>query len=133
MPKQKPSFEIYTYGIYSKWDRDSKDIPKIIKITDRIPAEIDIEFGYLLKIKRGKGIRLEFKIEHPPFKDDKGKTRPPFTGEHYVNGNDWEFFLGDTIWEPVSDKIGKWTLSTYYEGKVVAKKTLFIEPLILQH
>lgn len=126
MPKQKPTFEIYTYGIYSKWDLSSKDIPRIIKITDQIPAEIDIEFGYILKVKRGKGIKLEFKIEHPPFKDDKGNVRPAFTGEHYVNSNDWEFFLGDTVWEPVQDKTGKWKLITYFNGKVVANKTLYV-------
>jgi len=126
MPKQKPIFEIYSYGIYSRWDRNSKDIPKILKITNKIPAEIDVEFGYLLKIKRGKGIKLEFEIDHPPFKDESGKTAASFRGEHYVNGNDWEFFLGDTIWEPVNDKTGQWTLTTTWEGKTVAQKTLYI-------
>lgn len=126
MPKQRPIFELYTYGIYSRWDRSSKDIPKILKITDQIPAEVDVEFGYVLKIKQGKGIKLDFEIDHPSFKDEDGRVRPPFTGEHYVNSNDWKFFLGDTIWEPVEDKTGNWTLTTWYNGKVVAQKTLHI-------
>ena len=132
MPKQNPTFEIYSYGIYSKWDRNSKDIPKVLKITDRIPAEVDIEFGYLLKIKRGKGIRLEFEIDHPPFKDESGNIMPPFRGEHFVNSNNWEFFLGDTIWEPVHDKTGKWILTTFYNGRTVAQKTLHIEQVRIQ-
>ena len=127
MPKRKPEFEIYTYGIYSKWDRESKDIPKILEITDTIPAQLDIEFGYVLKIRRGKGIKLDFIIDHPPFKDESGNISPPFVGEHYVNSNDWQFFLGDTIWEPIDDKKGKWTLITKYKGQIVAEKSLIIE------
>mgnify|MGYP001110013901 CR=1 FL=1 len=129
MAKRKPEFELYSYGIYSQWERESKEIPKLMEITTIIPAQIDIEFGYVLKIKRGKGIKLHFTIEHPPFEDENGKLMPPFTGEHFVNSNDWQFFLGDTIWEPMHNKLGEWRLITEYNGQVVASKTLnIIEP-----
>ncbi len=124
MAKRKPSFELYSYGIYSKWERDSKEIPRLLEITDVIKAEPDLEFGYLLKVKGGKGCKLTFRINHPEIHDKNGKPMLPFEGEHYVNSNDWEFFLGDTIWEPVEDKLGSWELITYFEGKVVAHKVL---------
>lgn len=124
MAKRKPTFEIYSYGIYSQWERDSKEIPTLIEITDTITAELDLEFGYLIKVKGGKGCKLTFTINHPHIHDKEGNPMKPFEGEHYVNTNDWEFFLGDTIWEPVEDKKGAWELITCFEGKVVAHKIL---------
>jgi len=111
-----------SYGVYSKWDRSSKKIPKIRKFTTVINAEIDIEFGYVLLIKKGKGETLTFKIEHPPFTDESGKIRPPFTGEQFIRTNDFEFYLGDCVWEPLEDKLGIWELTTYHNGEVVAHK-----------
>lgn len=113
---------MYSFGEYSEWDRQSKKIPKILDITTEIKAEIGTEFGYVLHIKQGKGEMLTFKIEHPPFTDENGKIRPPFTGEQFIRTNDFEFFLGDCIWEPLDDKLGKWELSTFYQGKRVAHK-----------
>ncbi|TKG93453.1 DUF3859 domain-containing protein [Puteibacter caeruleilacunae] len=124
MAKSKMTVEMYSYGEYSRWDRESRDLPKLLDITDRIKADIGTEFGYILKIKKGKGERLTFRIDHPPFKDDDGKVRPPFEGEYYVNSNDFEFFLGDCVWEPLEDKLGKWTMTTYHNGKVIAEKTI---------
>ena len=122
MGKRKPIIKIYSYGEYSKWDRGSKEIPKILIFTTEIKAEIGTEFGYVLHIKNGKGEKLTFKIDHPPFTDDEGNVRPPFTGEQFIRTNDFEFYLGDCIWEPLEDKLGKWELTTYYNGKVVANK-----------
>jgi hypothetical protein len=124
MAKRKIDIELYSYGEYSRWDRASREIPKLINITETIPAEIGTEFGYVLKIKRGKGEKLTFRIDHPPFKDEQGQVRPPFDGEQYIQSNDFEFFLGDCIWEPLEDKLGKWTMTTYLNGKIVAEKTL---------
>ena len=39
-------------------------------------------------------------------------------------GNDFRFFLGDTIWEPLEDKKGEWRLITWLDGVKVADKTL---------
>lgn len=126
MGKRKTEFIMHTYGEYSHWDRESKELPKILNITETIEAEVGTEFGYVLKILRGKGKKLTFKIEHPPFNDMHGNIRPPFTGEFYIGSNDYEFFLGDCIWEPLEDKLGDWRMITYFEGKIVADKTLHL-------
>jgi len=115
-----------SYGIYKNWDNVSKELPIIEQFSEIIPARRGIEFGYILSIKKAKGKQLLFCIEHPPFKDEKGDVMPSFEGELYVRTNDWNFFLGDTIWEPVSDKIGSWRLITTVDGVVLADKTFSI-------
>lgn len=128
MAKKKIDIKIKSYGIYSQWDRSSKELPKLRKVTTDIPAELDVEFGYILHIKGGKGTLLEFIIKHPPFIDLKtGNIAPNFEGEHYVNSNDWTFFLGDTIWEPVEDKIGMWEVIVFMDGKEVANKKFAVK------
>lgn len=127
MAKRRPTFKMYSYGEYSKWDRNSREIPKILEFTTKINAQIGTEFGYVLHIKNGKGQSIEFEIEHPPFSDDNEKIRPPFTGEQFIRTNDFEFYLGDCVWEPLEDKLGKWELTTRYQGKVVANKVFILK------
>ena len=122
--KKKIDINLYSYGEYTEWDRNSRKLPKIVNISHTVQAEIGTEFGYVLKIKRGKGKKLEFKVIHPPFKDENGVVMDDFTGEYYINSNDYEFFLGDCIWEPLDDKLGPWRLITYLDGQVIADKTL---------
>ncbi len=129
MAKKKIDSELYSYGIYSQWDRSSKALPKLQKITTEIPLELDIEFGYVVKIKGAKGKRIQFRIDHPPFLNEHGHPAPPFTGEYFVKSNDYEFFLGDTIWEPIHDKKGEWILTTWLDGKILFKKSLFLKQL----
>ena len=124
MAKKKPEIELYSYGLYENWNR--KDIPELLEITDTVKAELDIEFGMVIKIKKAKGMQLEWMIDHPGVKDDEGNTRLPFKGVDYINGNSWEFFLGDTIWEPIEDKIGTWRLVCRMDGKIVAEKTIYV-------
>ena len=127
MAKKKITIEMLSYGIYTEWDRKSKALPKIKKHTHTVPAVLDIEFGYVLQIKGAKGQQITFRMTHPPFRDEKGNIRPDFTGSHYVNSNDWKFFLGDTIWGPtVDDKCGDWEITTYLEGKEIARKKFTI-------
>ena len=52
---------------------------------------------------------------------------PPFTDDVYVNNNDWSFFLGDTIWEPIENKIGIWRIIIQYLGDIVAEKRFDIK------
>jgi hypothetical protein len=47
----------------------------------------------------------------------------PFEGIVYIKDNDWSFYLGDTVWEPIEDKIGDWRMTLSLAGKVIADKT----------
>lgn len=124
MAKKKPEVTMHSYGLYDGWDRNSRELPNLVKITSEIQTELDIEFGYILRIQNARNSRITFRIEHPPFKDASGKTAAPFDGELYVKTNDFRFFLGDTIWSPVEDKKGAWRLITWLDGEKVADKTL---------
>lgn len=126
MAKLKPEFSIVSYGIYTTWDSSSKELPRIKEFTTDIPAEVDIEFGYILNVKKGKGIKLNFIIYHPDVHDKKGNPLEPFTDDIYVSNNDWSFFLGDTIWNPVEDKVGPWRIIIEYQSTIVAEKTFDI-------
>ena len=55
MAKRSVVVDMTSYGIYSTWDSKSKDIPKIQEFTHRVEAEIDVEFGYIINIKKAKG------------------------------------------------------------------------------
>lgn len=112
--------KLTSYGRYSSWDRTSKTLPDILEFTHRIQAIEGVEFGYVLNIVKGKGKRLSFVIDHPPFLDDRGQLSPPFTGELYIRDNNWDFFLGDMIWLPIEDKVGPWRLVTKIEDEIVA-------------
>ncbi len=129
MAKKKLQCEIGSYGIYTKFDSQSKQLPKIQEFTTEIPAVVGIEFGFILEISKGKGEKMEFKIDHPPFNNSQGQVAPPFEGEFYVRNNYYEFFLGDTIWEPVEDKVGPWRLRIFHNRAAVADKTFDIVPV----
>jgi len=126
MAKKKPEVEIHSCGIYDGWDRESRELPQLVAITSEIEAKLDVEFGYILRIRHARNCRITFRIEHPPFNDSSGRTAPPFEGELYVKTNDYRFFLGDTIWSPVEDKRGPWRLITWLDDEKVADKTLLL-------
>lgn len=117
---------MHSYGLYDGWDRDSKDLPTLVKMTAEIEVALEIEFGYILRIRNAHNSKITFRIEHPPFKADAGETVPPFEGELYVKTNDFRFFLGDTVWAPLEDKRGAWRLIVWLEGRKVADKTLIL-------
>jgi len=124
MAKKKVDVTMHSHGIYDGWDRDSKELPNLVKITTEIETALDIEFGYILRIRGARNSRIRFRIEHPPFKGSDGSIAAPFDGELYVKTNDFRFFLGDTVWDPVEDKRGAWRLITWLDGEKVADKTL---------
>lgn len=126
MARSKIDCQRVSYGIYTPWDRDSKTLPKVLEFTRRIPARIDIEFGCILNIRKARGKQLSFCIDHPPFQGKNGDIAPPFTGDEYVRTNDWHFFLGDTIWAPVQDKIGTWRLTVELEGRAIADESFTV-------
>lgn len=127
MAKKKIESELYSYGIYTHWDRNSKSLPKLLKITSEIPLKLDIEFGYIIRIKGAKGKRIQFEIDHPPFLDEKGEIAAPFIGEYFIRSNDYEFFLGDTIWEPLHNKKGEWKITTWLDEEILIQKSLFVK------
>jgi hypothetical protein len=129
MAKQKPEVRMRSFGIYSNWDSNSKLLPKIEEFTTRVRADIDVEFGFIINVKRAKNQELDYCIFHPGILDADGDVRPPFDGTVYVKTNDWDFYLGDTIWEPVADKLGDWRMTLTLDGQVIADKTfeLFVD------
>ncbi|MEN8253926.1 MAG: DUF3859 domain-containing protein [Verrucomicrobiota bacterium] len=126
MARKKTEVSMHSHGLYDGWDRDSRDLPNLVKITTEIDAALDVEFGYILRIRNARKRKITFRIEHPPFKGDDGETAPPFVGELHVKTNDFRFFLGDTVWAPVEDKRGEWRLITWLDDEKVADKTLFL-------
>lgn len=126
MAKRKPQFKIESYGTYKEWNRDSSAIPKLVKVTKKVIFHPDVEFGLVLDIKGGKGQQLDFRIIHPPFNDAEGNPMPDFIGEHYINANTWQFFLGDTVWEPYTDKLGLWRFIINAKEKTIVDITLDI-------
>lgn len=127
MAKQKPDIKIESCGLYTPLEKMGKELPKLVRFTAEIPCKPGIEFGYILHIRKGRGMKLTFQIDHPPFLRD-GKMDPPFTGEVYVRSNDWKFFLGDTIWEPIADKAGEWRIRTWLDGELIADRILTLVP-----
>ncbi len=126
MAKKKAEVELKSFGVYSKWNKEKKELPKLIKYTDKIPAELGTEFGYILNIKKAKGLKINFIIDHPAISAEGGGKMPAFKGEEYVNSNNYFFFLGDMVWEPAKEKKGRWRLRTYIEGDLVYDKTLIV-------
>ena len=124
MSKKKLAVKMVSYGIYSQWESESKDLPVIQEFTNKIPARLGIEFGYILNIKKGRGQLLQYRIDHPPFNNSVGESAGPFLGEIFIRSSDFNFFLGDTVWEPIAEKCGKWTLTTYWQDNIIAEKTL---------
>ncbi len=123
MPKRKLEVRLRSCGIYTQWDADSKALPRFVEATRRIRAEAGVEFGFVVDIRGGKNRQLDYCIDHPGILDAEGKRRPPFDGTVYVKQNDWKFFLGDTIWEPIDDKLGDWRLTLEIDGEIVADET----------
>lgn len=126
MARIKPQFTLSSYGIYSSWDEKDKKLPKLKHITTEVSAELDIEFGVTINVKKAKGIKLNFCIYHPNILDEKGSIMPPFSGEVYVKNNNWDFYLGDTIWSPLGDKLGYWRMEIKYQDTIIVDKTFHI-------
>ena len=115
-----------SYGRYTKWDRDSKKLPELVELTKEVKAEIGVEFGMIVEIFQAKGRFLDFRIDHPPFKGEHGEVEPSFEGNYQIRQNPYVFFLGDTIWEPVEDKRGSWTMTVFIDDQEVASKTILL-------
>ncbi|MFP4354480.1 MAG: DUF3859 domain-containing protein [Phycisphaerae bacterium] len=126
MAKKNPDIRMVSFGRYTPFQKGSKEMPRILEFTTRIPGQIGTEFGYILKIRKARGMMLTFRIDHPPFLNEQGDLTPPFDGEMFVDANDYDFFLGDAVWAPAEDKQGDWTLTTWLDGEQIAEKRFTI-------
>ena len=125
MKKSKKMFEVVieSYGLYTQWKGGSRDLPKIIEFTSVIKAYEGNEFGVILRIRKGKGVKLDYYIKRPAVNDEHNITENDYTGMHIVRSNDYKFFIGDCIDYPVQDKLGKWIISIYSESILLAEKS----------
>ena len=122
--KPLPRIEIISFGQYTRWDRESKDLPELLELTDKVKADLDVEFGMIIEIWQAKGRYIQFQIDHPPFSGKDGVVEPPFQGEYQIKVNPCQFFLGDTVWAPIEDKLGEWKMSIYMGEELLASKTI---------
>ena len=126
MAKRKVEIKILNYGIYDQFNHDDEDLPGLIEFSEKIPARLDIEFGMTVDIRKARGEIIQWRIDHPAFLDSSGELAPPFEGEFHVNSPEYKFFLGDTVWEPIDDKLGVWELTVSWQGNVLARKKLWL-------
>ncbi|MGD8176015.1 DUF3859 domain-containing protein [Marinimicrobium sp. ARAG 43.8] len=123
MAKKKPEVKLRSWGRYTPLDTRSKELPQLIKMTHDIPCELGVEFGYIANIRKAKNKKLYYCIYHPDIPDQEGGVLPPFDGEEYIRQNDWDFFIGDTIWEPIDNKAGPWRVTLSIDGQMIADET----------
>lgn len=126
MSQRRLRASVRSFGIYQPWTGKRSEVPRLVRFGDHVPAELGIEFGYILRIRDGSGAMIDWRIEHPPFVGPSGKVAPAFTGRFGVKGNDFDFFLGDTVWEPIADKCGPWTMITSYQGQELARQSFLV-------
>lgn len=127
MARRRPEVKEVSYGLYERFDADAKELPKLDRFATTVPLRVGQEFGYVLKIKHGRGLKIDFEIAHPRVPGPDGMARPPFTGEQYVRTSDFDFFLGDALWEPLEAMCGEWTLTTRLDGRQVAQRTFEVQ------
>lgn len=75
MAKRKTEIKMRSCGIYTHWDASSKDLPQFAEATTRVPANVGVEFGFIVNIKGCKNQQLEYCIDHPGILDANGKRR----------------------------------------------------------
>lgn len=127
MAKNNLQLFMTSYGVYSQWDEKSKALPRLVEVTTEIPLRENIEFGFIVSIKKAKNEKLSYCIYHPDIPDKTGQPMPPFTGEVYVKNNNWSFYLGDSVQTPIERNIGHWRLVLSHNDNVIAEKTFIVD------
>jgi len=120
-----------SWGLYDGWDPNSRKLPTIREFTTDVPAYVGVEFGFIVKIHKARGHTIYWSIEHPPFLGADGKPAPTFEDKLFIRDNGYEFFLGDTLWEPIADKCGPWRLTIRHKDAIVADKTFKVGPQVV--
>ena len=111
--------ETVNYGLFAKWSNRCSELPKFLKFTKIIPARVEAEFGYTLNIVNGKGRSVDYTVYHPDFRDSSGAVEPTFIGSVPIRKSPFRVYIGDTLWEPISDKVGEWRFVAKIDGEVV--------------
>ena len=124
--KKKCTVKIIHHGLYAKWSNRCRELPRFLKFTDIIPGRVESEFGCTIEITGGKGKFVDYTIEHPPLLDSQGAVAPSFTGQIPLRANKDTVYLGDTLWEPLVDKLGKWRVIGKLDGEKIADFTFTI-------
>ncbi|MEM1110023.1 MAG: DUF3859 domain-containing protein [Planctomycetota bacterium] len=68
MAKKRPTVREMSYGFYKPFEAQGKALPMLSAdgaFATRVPAPRGQEFGYILKVKHGRGMRLTLESEHP--------------------------------------------------------------------
>ena len=128
MAKKKPDIKMRSYGVYTPFEHTGEALPRITEFTTRVPVRPGIEFGYVLQIRKARGMWLRWRIEHPPFTDEDGNVQPPFEGRERIPTPDYRFFIGDTVWEPLADMVGTWKITTWVGDEQAGAKTFQLVP-----
>lgn len=118
--RNKIETKVLNHGLYAKWSNRCKELPRFLKYTKVIPARIEAEFGCIVEIKGAKNSEVTYTVEHPPFRDAEGVVEPPFTGSIPIRTTTAQIYLGDTLWEPVEDKVGIWRFIGRLDGEIIA-------------
>jgi hypothetical protein len=124
--KPLPKVDIISFGRYTGWNKEDKELPVLDLLTDRIEGEVDVEFGIIVEIRKGKGRYIQYQIEHPPFQNGSGQVVPVFSGEYQIRTNPARFFLGETIEAPLEDRKGEWIFKIMMDDRLLAEKKLRI-------
>ncbi len=127
MSKHKFEAKVVCVGLFEGWDEKSKKLPKIKAYTRHLIAEEEKEFGLIVNIKKAKGKQIHWCIDHPGVCDEHGEVMAPFEGTEFVRDNNWDFYLGDSIWAPVDDKGGDWRMTIELEGQLIVDETFDVE------
>lgn len=128
MAKKRKSLQVKmeSYGLYAKWSNRCKELPKFLKFTTDFPLRVESEFGFVLHIKGGKGLFVDYVVEHPPIRDEDGRIMPTFTGKIPIRDNDFRVYVGDTLWEPLEDKVGLWRVVAKIDGTTYGDKSFTV-------
>jgi hypothetical protein len=128
MSVKKFPVKVLSYGRYSRWDAESKELPQVQAFTREIEAEVDVEFGYIVKIQKAKREVIHYSITHPPRRRSNGEIGSTHTGTMHIPTNDYRFFIGEYLSEPLADKIGTWRLTLRIRDQIIADESFEVLP-----